>query len=471
MSDWSATYVAVETRSIMRNAERIAKAQHLRLWKEWKPATIQGEREYTGEIIEVCSGDTVFVFVPGVGERRVSLSSLRAPRLGNARRGEADAPYAWEAKEFLRTKSIGRRAKVSVEYERDPASTAVGAAAQKRSFATIDVFNSKGQSENVAVAIVREGLAEVIRHRQNDERSTFYDDLLGAETDAKSSRKGIHSGKASGIHRYTDLTADSTKAKQYLPFLRREKVVRGVVQFVSSGTRVKLFIPKENCLINFVISGIKCPNPERKQAAKSGTGKALPIKAAEPFGDEARTFTRKNLMQRNVEIEVEDMDRGGAAFGTLYMTGGARQNFGCILLQEGLGMVDEYSVERMRFCAQLKEAQTKAIMDKKNIWKNYSKPVASVEKTLAELESAPVSISEIVNGGHFFVQKTSTNSLSSLEDKMKVLTEQYGTSGATFEPKRGALCAALFTDSSGTLWYRAKVFLVSCCTLDAYNMD
>lgn len=35
-------------------------------------------------------------------ERRISLSSIRAPRLGNAQRGQKDAPWAWEAKEWLR---------------------------------------------------------------------------------------------------------------------------------------------------------------------------------------------------------------------------------------------------------------------------------------------------------------------------------------------------------------------------------
>ena len=32
-----------------------------------------------------------------------------------------------------------------------------------------------------------------------------------------------------------------------------------------------------------------------------------------------------------------------------------------------------------------------------------------------------------------------------------------GTSGATMEPRRGTLCAALFDDGAGPAWYRAKV--------------
>ena len=42
-------------------------------------------------------------------ERRVNLSSIRAPRMGNARREEKPDNFAREAKEFLRTRLIGKQ--------------------------------------------------------------------------------------------------------------------------------------------------------------------------------------------------------------------------------------------------------------------------------------------------------------------------------------------------------------------------
>lgn len=65
--------------------------------------------------MEVVSGDCIIVaddsmpYGSPLAERRVNLSSIRSPRMGNPRRDEKPAPYAREAKEFLRTRLIGRQ--------------------------------------------------------------------------------------------------------------------------------------------------------------------------------------------------------------------------------------------------------------------------------------------------------------------------------------------------------------------------
>ena len=57
-------------------------------------------------MVEVVSGDCLVVKDSTSGmERRVNLSSLRAPRMG--RKGERPETYATEAKEFLRQRLIG----------------------------------------------------------------------------------------------------------------------------------------------------------------------------------------------------------------------------------------------------------------------------------------------------------------------------------------------------------------------------
>lgn len=66
-------------------------------------------------MVEVVSGDCIIVaddslsFGDPSAERRVNLSSIRTPKLGNPRRDEKPAPYAREAKEFLRNRLIGRQ--------------------------------------------------------------------------------------------------------------------------------------------------------------------------------------------------------------------------------------------------------------------------------------------------------------------------------------------------------------------------
>ena len=68
--------------------------------------------EYQGKVVEVVSGDTVIIS-DGTAERRLSLSSLRCPRMGRE-----PEPYAAESKEYLRKTLIGKKVRVVPEYKR-----------------------------------------------------------------------------------------------------------------------------------------------------------------------------------------------------------------------------------------------------------------------------------------------------------------------------------------------------------------
>ena len=62
--------------------------------------------KFTGVVCEVVSGDCIVVRdAANKQERRVNLSSIRAPRMG--RKGEKPEDWATEAKEFLRQRLIG----------------------------------------------------------------------------------------------------------------------------------------------------------------------------------------------------------------------------------------------------------------------------------------------------------------------------------------------------------------------------
>lgn len=53
------------------------------------------------------------------------------------------------------------------------------------------------------------------------------------------------------------LAQETQKAKQFLPFLQRAGRSEAVVEYVFSGSRLKLYMPKETCLITFLLAG-KC---------------------------------------------------------------------------------------------------------------------------------------------------------------------------------------------------------------------
>ena len=96
----------------LRAAERLAKDARLRMFKNWVPPgegpNALQDAEYEGTVVEVRSGDTVII-AKGDGQAdTITLSSIRAPKLGNARRNAPYEPFSWEAREFVRN-YIGKK--------------------------------------------------------------------------------------------------------------------------------------------------------------------------------------------------------------------------------------------------------------------------------------------------------------------------------------------------------------------------
>lgn len=58
---------------------------------------------------------------------------------------------------------------------------------------------------NIAELLISRGFASVIRHRDFEERSNYYDALLSAETRAIAGKKGIHSARDPPVMHVTDL--------------------------------------------------------------------------------------------------------------------------------------------------------------------------------------------------------------------------------------------------------------------------
>ncbi|KAG1657494.1 hypothetical protein FOA52_008370 [Chlamydomonas sp. UWO 241] len=325
----------------LRDLERAAKLEKRALWTNYVPQASNSAKAtdaFKGTVIEVVSGDCVVVKDEASRmERRVQISSLRAPRMST--RDRAADPWATEAKDFLRKKLIGQMVEVKMEYVRKLSSMgdSHGAPEREMAFGNVEVVPEKGEEkQNVGEMVVARGFAAVVRHRADEERSGVYDKLLECEELAKGAKRGVHGTKAPPPNRINDVSipGSAAKAKQYLPFFQRGKL-QASVEFVLSGHRLKLSIPKESAIITFAPSGIRTPS----RAQPAGGGR--PAVSGEPYADEAISFTRELCMQRDCEVSIETMDRGGGFLGTVSVSTakGGQLDLALVLVKAGLARI------------------------------------------------------------------------------------------------------------------------------------
>lgn len=442
-----------------RQAERSAKEKKMRIWKDYvasaAPSLSIKDKEFNGKVVEVVNGDAIMVKVPSGEIKKIFFSSLKPPRAqpkddgvvenGPSRDGKRgrplyDIPYMFEAREFLRKKLIGKKVHVHTDYVK-PASDGY----PERQCATVTIADI-----NIAEALISKGLGTALRHRQDDDqRSSRYDELLAAENRAHKNGKGLHSTKEPPAHRIADLSGDVSKAKQFLPFLQRAGRSAAVVEFCASGSRFRLYLAKETCLLTFLLAGISCPR--MKAFTPSGTQ----ISEDEPMGQEAFKFSKEQALQREVEVQVESIDKGGNMIGWMFVD---NVNLSLALVESGLSKV-HFTAERTAYFKELEMAQDKAKSKKIGIWKDYVEEVreaVTVEDNERKTNYKKVIVTEITDGATFWAQALdNATQFEQMQQQLRQdLTDNPPLPGSVV-PKRNDLVAAQFALDG--LWYRARI--------------
>ncbi|KAL0852270.1 hypothetical protein ABMA28_000478 [Loxostege sticticalis] len=456
--DWSLA-VMKSGASTLRAAERAAKDAKLRIWTNYTntaPVIAAKDKEFTATVLEVVNGDALVVRMPNNTAKKIFLASIRPPREKNSPDEEGkqsprpkgfkplyDIPWMFEAREFLRKKVVGKKVNVTVDYIQ-PA---------KDNFPEKSCCTVMAGGQNIAEALVGKGYATVVRYRNdNDQRSSHYDKLLEAELKAQKAGIGVHAKKDIPAHRIQDTSGDSAKAKKFFPFLKRAQKTEATVEFVASGSRMRLYIPKESVLVTFLLAGINCPRGARPAI---GGG---PMQDAEPFGEEALQFTKEKCLQHDVIVTIEEMDKAGNFIGWLWVD---NENLSVALVEHGLASM-HHTAETSEFARAIKTAEENAIKKRIGIWKDF----VEVEKETEKERNQPIQdrivkyekvlITEITSEGHFYAQNVDLGTkLESLMDKIHQEFKTNAPLPGSYVPRRGNVCAARFTMDDQ--WYRAKV--------------
>ncbi|RLM64504.1 hypothetical protein C2845_PM16G06490 [Panicum miliaceum] len=410
--EWSANMLGAETKRKLKNAELQAKKEQLRIWMGFQPpvtnTTPTHNQKFTGKdfvtvdykfekikVIEAVNGYCIIVaddILPAgspLAERCVNLSSIRPSKsvdsLGESKTIEH---FARAAKEFLRTRLIGKHVHVSTEYFRRINISNGQVAADKTNLVdtrTLDygsVFlpsqvGSSGNllGANVAELLLSRGFADITRHRDYEERSRHYDALLEAYSRAEKVKKGYHAKKNYPVTRMSDLTTVPTKkARDFFHLLQRNRRHSAVVEYIFSGHRFKLTISNETSTIAFSFSCVRCPGKN------------------EPYSDDAIALMRRTILQRDVEIEIEAVDRTGTFLGSLWES---KNNMASVLLEGGLAKLSSFGLDR------ISDAQT----------------LIRAEK-YAQQKKLKVIVTEVIGGGKFYAQIVGDRRLDNIRQEL-----------------------------------------------------
>jgi staphylococcal nuclease domain-containing protein 1 len=454
---WSARLTGEADKYI--SAQSQAKAAKAGIWEDYeggdeKEDNIEG-KAVSVRVVEVSSGDTIKVVDEKGNETRHPFASIRAPRMGNARRDEPAQPWGWEAREYVRRSLIGRTVQMIEEYTRElrpntgevkrGKKAAPAPAAEIQRYVTV-IYNK----ENISEQLVLRGLANVIRHRPEEPRAIDYDLLQSAEAKATEAKKGQH-GKTT-FQRVTDLssrggddrkTTSGSRASSYLNDLKNSEF-EAVVEYVFSGSRLKLYVPSHGILVSFVLGGIQTKAPKDD---------------AFPIGDNAASFTKELVFQQTVRVTVDSLDKGDSFIGAISI---GDVSLGVRLLQEGLATVyrsGPADQARASYTGPYDAAEQQAKDAKRGWWVDH---VAGSDDGIAaasgEGKMYTVQVTEIKDAATFYVHVKGDPNVEDVEAKVKAFNEDVKDAPEDFKVSAGDIVAAKWgVEGQEPSYYRVKI--------------
>ncbi|KAK8835151.1 nuclease domain-containing protein [Tritrichomonas musculus] len=398
----------------LRQAESRAKEAKKNLWKNFdvkKLATVRCD----GRVTSIKGSSSVEVDAGTGGIQLLFLSGCRVPKFNPS---TASEPFGLEARETLRKMLVGRQVQCMIDYNVDD-----------RKYATIYVGNTC-VNESLAAA----GLCNVFVAK-NQNPSERIDSMMAAEKDAKAKKLGIHSlapGQAQQQVnvQLNDLSNKHTRQKS-VPFLHyiNNKVNKAVIEYFVSATRFVALIPSAKCIIRVNLQGID------------------PCDSSERLGYEALEYCNANFLQRDIELQVFDVDKVGLFIGNARVVNAntpknTSTSIEGELLSHGFTKLNSRFSSKCPYSRELEEAQKTAQEQRIGVWSD-----SSIGNKLIEPGNAyKVTIVNVYDPVTVCIQVQS-QVLNSINDGFKVATQPVG------KVMKGDLVAAIFENKI----YRAKV--------------
>jgi staphylococcal nuclease domain-containing protein 1 len=303
----------------------------------------------------VNSADMLVLLVPNKlppVEKTVSLSNIDAPKLARRTGSPAtDEPYAWEAREFVRKLLIGKTVRFQHEYSVEKL---------EREFGRVTLQDGT----DVAQQLVAEGLAEVRHSREKKGAPESLETLEAAQEQAKAGKKGKWSSDP-GSHHIRSLIWDPPEDIVSLSGNLSGQSHKVLVEQVLNGGLLRVLLLPSYQMVSLSLTGISCP------AMRAGGSAGSP----EPFAVEAKFFTERAILHREVNVLFEGYDDRNAT--NPYLFGSIVQGDKCFQiepLERGLAQVSNWSIAKTQFAPMLRTAEANAKAKQLNRWRGYQPP-------------------------------------------------------------------------------------------------
>jgi len=164
-------------------------------------------------------------------------------------------------------------------------------------------------------------------------------------------------------------------------------------------------------------------------------------------------------MQRNVEIEIETVDKTGTFLGSAWE---GKDNVSIALLEAGLAKLHpSFSTDRVTEGHLLLRAEESAKKKNLKVWEGFvegqeeANRAAAVGAKASEAKAIPVCVTDVLGGGKFYVQ-TEEARVASVQKALEGLRlKDKPLPPGTFVPQKGDTVIAQF--SSDNSWNRAMI--------------
>ena len=299
-------------------------------------------------------------------DHHVYLANILAPKV--ATKDREDEPFAWYAKDWLRSRLIGEKVEFHVEF-----------LINERPCGTL-YFSGK----NMNVEIARTGLVRVNEKRKDtDLVSKSYPYILDALGDAKKKKIGIYKDSNEYHQKHKrDLTFSTDPdfdPEDYLIIAEEvDKPFKSYVEYVFSPNAVNVYIETLKIVTRVNMNHIYTPSHEKK------------------ISEEAKTMIERRLLNRLVGVKLQRIDEHYNLVGRIHHKNG---DIDIELVKKGLAKVltplrdEEFDAEHFQ---DLYDAEEQARLDKVGLWNedgdDPKKKTQTYEKNAKEYTAKVVEI-------------------------------------------------------------------------------